>query len=121
MSKISKRYVDAVAAHLATRLHTPRSGFRCRCGQCRHAVLTAARRSGIPARVLVQALPPEGKPKEREKRGRRPLTSQVANTMHVVRGGQRQEGVAAVLALLGDTEVDRQVPPSDFPSPTPGR
>lgn len=101
MSTISKRYVDAVATHLATRLHTPRSGFRCRCGACRHVILTTARRSGIPPQRLVAALPPEAKPKEREKRSRRPLTSPVASTVHVVRDGQRLEGVGAVLALLG--------------------
>lgn len=66
----SSRYLQAVAPHLAGRLHHTGTAYRCRCGQCRHLILTTARRSGLPLRGLVAALPPERPAKAKESRPR---------------------------------------------------
>ena len=94
------RYVEAVARNLATRLHTSKRGFRCRCGQCRHVIMQSALRSGIAPQRLVKALPPEPKP-DRQERRRRPMTAQVASSMKVIRDGHMHEGPTALLVLLG--------------------
>ena len=99
----SERLVQAVARHLATRLHKSTSGFRCRCGACRHQVASAALRSGVDVRVLVAALPPEATPRERDgvqSGRRRPLTEQVATSMTVTRGRHRLDGPGAILGVL---------------------
>lgn len=64
----TKRFVAAVAQHLATRLHHSGTAFRCRCGGCRHQIVVTARRSGIDIERLVAALPPERPRKESEQR-----------------------------------------------------
>ena len=52
----SERFAQAVARHLATQLHKSTSGYRCRCGGCRHQILAVARRTGLRAAMLVAAL-----------------------------------------------------------------
>lgn len=100
----SERFVQAVARHLATRLHKSTSGYRCRCGGCRHQILATARRTGLPAARLVAALPPEA-PKEKEGQRRvarrRPLSGQVASSMTVTRERRRLQGPTAILAVVG--------------------
>jgi hypothetical protein len=100
----SDRYVQAVARHLAeTRLHKSRTGYRCRCGACRHQILTIAARTGIAPQRLLAALPPE-RPAEaeprQERRKRQKLSAQVAGSMTVVRGRRRLHGTAALFSLL---------------------
>ena len=100
----SERFVQAVARHLATQLHKSTSGYRCRCGGCRHQILATVRRTGLPAAMLAAALPPEA-PKEKEGQrraaGRRPLSGQVASSMTVTRGRRRLQGPTAILAVVG--------------------
>lgn len=99
----SRRYLTAVARHLASRLHSTGNQYRCRCGQCRHLILATARRTGIEPGALVKALPPERKPRREEQRQkRRTSTAPVASTMRVIRAGRRLEGTDAVLAVLND-------------------
>lgn len=98
----NSRYLEAVALHLATRLHRSSTGYRCRCGQCRHIILTSARRAGLDPRRLVAALPPERPVKREERRPRRSvMTTQVSSSMTVLRGRHQYQGPEAVLALLG--------------------
>lgn len=97
-----RRYLTAVARHLASRLHSTGNQYRCRCGQCRHLILATARRTGIEPGALVKALPPERKSRWDGQAKRRTSTAPVASTMKVTRGGRRLEGTDAVLAVLSD-------------------
>ena len=116
----SERFVQAVARHLVTRLHQSSSGYRCRCGSCRHQIVATAIRTGIPGRRLVAALPGEA-PAEREPRKGRPvLTSQVASSVTVSRGRRRLQGPAAVLSVIGtDDENGGWEPPRRPQSTSP--
>ena len=99
----SERFVQAVARHLATRLHKSTSGYRCRCGGCRHQILAAARRSGLSPRHLLAALPretPGSKEPERQAPRRRPMTTQVANSVTISRGRRRLQGAGGILMLV---------------------
>lgn len=95
-------YIQAVARTLAGRLHRSGTTYRCRCGQCRHLILTAARGSGIAPERLVSALRPE-RPIRREERRwqRRSMTAPVASTMMLLQGGRQFSGPAAVLRIVG--------------------
>lgn len=97
----NNRYTKAVATHLSTKLHVSTSGYRCRCGQCRHQILVAARRSQIPARRLIAALAPEKAPvKERGARQHRPMTAAVAESATITKGRSRMTSSGALLVLL---------------------
>lgn len=101
-NSVSARYVTAVAQHLSTRLHTAQSGFRCRCGQCRHLIAVTATQTGIPVSRLQGALDPEREPVKDGRRAarRRPLTTQVVESMTVIRGGRTHQGIDAVQVIL---------------------
>ncbi len=99
----SERFVQAVARHLATQLHKSTSGYRCRCGGCRHQILATAKRSGLPPRQLLAALPreaPGASEPKRQAAKRRPMTTQVANSVTISRGRRRLQGAAAILTLV---------------------
>ncbi|RHW25406.1 hypothetical protein D0Z08_19455 [Nocardioides immobilis] len=95
-------YTQAVARTLAGRLHRSGTAYRCRCGQCRHLILTSARRSGIAPERLLSALPPERPARREERRARRrSMTAPIASTMTVLQGGRQLSGPAAVLRIVG--------------------
>ncbi len=97
----SERFAHAVARHLASRLRSS-TGYRCRCGGCRHQILATARRTGLPVRRLLAALPPEPPREDETKRrsARRPLINQVAAAVTATHGRQRVQGLAAIIAVL---------------------
>ena len=96
------RFVEAVALHLATRLHQTGTTYRCTCGQYRHQIRVSARRSGIPEERLLAALPPIKPPEPEPKRRRRGrgMSVQVAGAMRVTRGRRRYEGPEAILEVV---------------------
>lgn len=97
----NSRYALAVATHLSTKLHASTSGYRCRCGQCRHQILVAARRAQIPPRRLIAALAPEKKPEKKRSPARtRRMTSPVAESATVTSGRSRMTSSGALLVLL---------------------
>ncbi|MFT4127951.1 MAG: hypothetical protein QM662_17200 [Gordonia sp. (in: high G+C Gram-positive bacteria)] len=105
----SKRFVEAVAAHLNTRLHQARGGYRCRCGSCRHQIHAAAARAGISPQQLLAALPPQTPtpqtPTPRSgARTRRALSTPIAWSMTVSAGREQLQGLAAIESLI-DGEI----------------
>lgn len=101
MMTTSTGYADAVARNLMeTRLHRARPGWRCRCGRCRHLIILAALRSGIPRRQLLRALPPEGEPEKEDRRPRRRvLSAPVGTEMTVLRDGHLKQGPEALMTM----------------------
>ena len=97
----STGYADAVARNLMeTRLHRVRPGWRCRCGRCRHLIVLAALRSGIPPKQLVRALPPEPEPQRERRRPRhRVLSAPVGTGMTVLRDGHLEQGPEALVSM----------------------
>jgi len=97
---VSNRYLEAVAAHVATTLHQAHGGVRCRCGACRHRIAAVARQLGVTPERLGAALPPERPAERRALRPRGRRGTPVASTVTVTRGQVRAEGEAALLALV---------------------
>lgn len=97
----NQRYLKAVVSHLLTKLHDSSTGYRCRCGQCRHQILVTASRTGIAPRRLIAALPPE-RPKKEDQRSRRSrsMTAMVAESVTVSSGRTRVTGSGALLRLV---------------------
>ena len=80
-------------------VHVGSNGSACRCGQCRHRIVAAARAQGIQASaiagrvwkpVAVEATRVVARPR---------LTGSVASTATVFVGGRRMNGVEAIVAL----------------------
>ncbi len=80
-------------------LHSGAGGTVCRCGQCRHRVIAAARAYRVPANVVAARVWKPGERKVAAPARRRPLTGSVAAIGTVVVGGRQMSGAEAIVAM----------------------
>ncbi len=104
-TQTSPRLDPATAAWLSTvtiaglGVHLGANGTACRCGQCRHRIVRAARSHQVSANLIAARVwkPVPEKPRERTRR--RPLNGRVAAISTVSVDGARLTGTDAITAL----------------------
>lgn len=80
-------------------LHSGANGSACRCGQCRHRLIAAARVHRVPANLVAARVWKPVAPKVAAPVRRRPLTGSIAAVGTIVVDGRQLTGTEAIVAL----------------------
>ena len=105
---------EKVVRTLRGKLHRAAPGAVCRCGPCSHQLRAAEQRLGAPAGALRGWLTTKKPQRVAPAPPRRPLTSSVGSSAHVVVNGERLPLVAGLSALaqaLSEKEASEKARP----------
>lgn len=80
-------------------LHSGANGSACRCGQCRHRIVVAARVHRVPANLVAARVWKPVAPKAAAPARRRPLTGSIATVGTIVVDGRQLTGAEGIVAL----------------------